>query len=87
MYATLGTLWASAAYWVSIPGMRAGQALYNAVGTHHARAVRDLGEGVVGTSFDPFSDDANIDRFLAYLRYQLGEFDASITAEEMSRAS
>lgn len=63
---------------------RVGQAYFNALATARIYTAYDyhqkMSDLIVGTSFDPFDNDDNLERFLAYLRYQLGEFDDEIAS-------
>ena len=56
--------------------VRVGQAYYAALTSSWGKG--SLSSNVLATSFDPFDDNNNLERFLAYLRYQLGEFDYEI---------
>lgn len=63
------------------PTMRQGQAYSNSLWMFDRlvpNQIAELDAPITRTSFDPFYDEKNLERFLAYLRYQLGEFDDEI---------
>lgn len=67
----------AAALMIRYDRQRVGQAYFVALATA-ASFGNGLSGNVLHTSFDPFNNDGNLERFLAYLRYQLGEFDHEI---------
>lgn len=69
----------AAEYLIKYRSMRVGQAYWNAAFASgvltwsSGHAWED--ESLTASTFDPYHDNNNLERFLSYLYYQLGEYD------------
>lgn len=70
----------AAALMIRNPRWRAGQAYFLALDLWYDLPRRGAYISCSVTSFDPFYNDSNLERFFSYMRYQLGEYDSEITA-------